>query len=51
MDSVQFYQPPFMTLLFSKDSTLLYIDYKPLVALRYKGSQVLKSFSKPSLNR
>jgi hypothetical protein len=51
MDSVQFYQPPFITPLFGKKySTSLHIDHEPLVAPRYKGSQVLKSFSVPALD-
>jgi hypothetical protein len=33
-----------------KHSTLPHIDLKPLVALHYKGSQVLKSFSMLSLD-
>lgn len=43
MDSVQFYQPPFMKPLFGrKHTTSLHIDYEPSAALRHKeGSQVL----------
>jgi hypothetical protein len=50
MDSVQFYQPPFMTLLFGKDSTSLHIDHEPPVPLYYKRSYVLESFGVPSLD-
>ena len=51
MDSVQFYQPPFMTPLFSrKYSTSLHIDHEPPAAPRYKGSQVLESFGVPALD-
>jgi hypothetical protein len=52
MDSVQFYQPPFMTPLFGgKYTASMHIDPKPLAAPRHKkGSQVLKSFSVAALN-
>jgi hypothetical protein len=52
MDSVQFYQPPFMTPLFGrKYSTSLLIDHEPPAAPRHKkGSQVLESFGAPALD-
>jgi hypothetical protein len=51
MDSVQFYQPPFMTPLFGrKYSTSSHIDHEPSAAPRYKGSQVLEPFGVPALD-
>jgi hypothetical protein len=45
MDSIQFYQPPFMAPLFSRKYTAsLHIDPEPLVAPRHmEGSPVLES--------
>jgi hypothetical protein len=52
MDSIQFYQPPFMTPLFSgKYTALPHIDPKPSVEPRYlKGSQVLESVDVTALD-
>jgi len=44
MDSIQFYQPPFMNPLFGgKRTALLYIDPKHQVAALRKGTEVLES--------
>jgi hypothetical protein len=53
MDSIQFYQPPFMTPLFSgKFTASLHIDPEPPIAPRCKkGSQVLESASTTAVDR
>jgi hypothetical protein len=53
MDSIQFYQPPLMTPLFSgKYTASPHIDPEPPVAPRYKkGSQVLESASSTVVDR
>jgi hypothetical protein len=52
IDSIQFYQPPFMTPLFSgKYAASLHIDPEPLAAPRHKkGSQVLEPFGGAALD-